>query len=278
MKNKKILLIIALFLLPFNFINIFMTTTWGYLNKDSEDIRTIEQFIDDKIQEHEDDSQAHAEAGESIAVHRENTVVDHPAGSILSDKTTMTEVFLLEHWSTLDSWTLEGDVQVGALGNIEMVIVSPSSLTAKLFTYPVVPWQFIHWGYDMLFQTMFWFDDTTLTQQGRFGFYVPATPSSNGFGFKIINGIMHAHSKTTPDGEQLTELDIDFAQSHIYRTHYRKDEGLINYYVDGNLLATHNITATGAMGTAAILLETTASTGNEYTIFLGQSLFSRNLL
>jgi hypothetical protein len=259
-------------------INIFMTTTWGYLAKDSEDPRTIEEFIDDKIQEHEDDSQAHAEAGESIAVHRENTVVDHPAGSILADKTTMNEVFILENWATLDAWTTSGDVQNGALGNIEMVIVSPSVLTSKLYTFPSVPYQFINWDYDMLYQTMFWFDDVTTTQQARFGYYLPASPTGNGFGFKIIDGVLHAHSKTTPDGEELTELDIDYDISHVYRTHYREEEGLINYYVDGNLLATHEVTPTGFFSGAGILAEVQGATGDEYTCFLGQSLFSRSLV
>ena len=269
------LLTLFVLFLPLNFMDAF---TWGNTPKDAEDPTTIEEYIATAIQDHLDDPDAHALEGQSIAIHRENQVVDHPAGSILSDKTTMYEVFMSEHWTSIDTWSSVGDVQVGSLGNIEMLIYGPSNFTSRLYSYPNVPYPFQSYDFDRLFQTTFWTDDVTLTQQARLGFYIPGSPTGNGFGFKIIDGVVNAHSKTTPDGEQLTALSIDYGQSHIYRVHHRVAEGIINFYVDGNLLATHTITRTGSAPTEGILFEFEGGSGDEYTAFVGQSVFSRSLI
>ncbi len=59
---------------------------WGLLEKSQVDNETIEQAIDRLITAHLADAGAHALAAESLKVHKDQVVVDHPADSIITDK------------------------------------------------------------------------------------------------------------------------------------------------------------------------------------------------
>lgn len=59
---------------------------WGELQKAQDDSRTIEEFIDDKIVEHEEDPEAHLGEGESLQAHKSESIIDHPAQSVVVDK------------------------------------------------------------------------------------------------------------------------------------------------------------------------------------------------
>lgn len=59
---------------------------WGMLQKSMDDDETIEEAISRLITAHEGDPEAHLGAGESLETHRQNDIIDHPAGSIMPDK------------------------------------------------------------------------------------------------------------------------------------------------------------------------------------------------
>lgn len=66
--------------------------TWGLIPKSQVDPETIEQAIARMIGEHEADPVSHNGPDEAIAVHRQNEIIDHKAGSVLADKWTMSEL------------------------------------------------------------------------------------------------------------------------------------------------------------------------------------------
>ena len=61
---------------------------WGLLPKAQDDGTTIDEAIAAAIVAHEEDPDAHMGTGESIDVHRANTVIDHPQASVVPDKLT----------------------------------------------------------------------------------------------------------------------------------------------------------------------------------------------
>jgi len=61
--------------------------TWGSLQKSTTDDETIEQAIGRLISDHEADASAHLGAGESLEAHKTAEVIDHPAQSVVIDKT-----------------------------------------------------------------------------------------------------------------------------------------------------------------------------------------------
>jgi hypothetical protein len=60
---------------------------WGLMQKSQEDPRTIEEVIADMIVEHEEDPTAHLGEGESLQAHKSDSIIDHPAQSVVLDKT-----------------------------------------------------------------------------------------------------------------------------------------------------------------------------------------------
>jgi hypothetical protein len=79
--NLKRLLFLILILI------IFMAEPlWGELAKSLDSNETIEQAITRIVSEHNDDTEAHLGAGQSLNSHKTETIIDHPAHSIVMDK------------------------------------------------------------------------------------------------------------------------------------------------------------------------------------------------
>lgn len=60
---------------------------WGMMQKAQDDPETIEQAIARMIAEHEADPEAHLGEGESLSMHKHEEIIDHPAQSVVLDKT-----------------------------------------------------------------------------------------------------------------------------------------------------------------------------------------------
>jgi hypothetical protein len=60
--------------------------TWGEMPESQISDKTIAEKIAEMISDHEADPTSHMGIGESIDEHRKNTVIDHPAQSVLADK------------------------------------------------------------------------------------------------------------------------------------------------------------------------------------------------
>lgn len=62
------------------------TQTWGMTPKSQIDNEKIEEAIDRIVQAHDDDPDAHLDAGQALQSHRASEVIDHLAESIVNDK------------------------------------------------------------------------------------------------------------------------------------------------------------------------------------------------
>lgn len=60
---------------------------WGELEKAQDSNQTIEQAIAAAIVAHEEDPTAHLGVGESLQSHKHDPIIDHPAQSVVLDKT-----------------------------------------------------------------------------------------------------------------------------------------------------------------------------------------------
>ncbi len=89
---------------------------WGQLEKSQDDSQTIEEAIAAAIVAHEEDPTAHLGPGESLQAHKADDIIDHPAQSVVLDKTPYQnyEQFLNglgeQNWSNEDgSWNINSD-------------------------------------------------------------------------------------------------------------------------------------------------------------------------
>lgn len=65
---------------------------WGDLQKSQVDPHTIDEEIDDKIQAHDDDPDAHLDPTQSLQSHKASEIIDHLAESIIEDKIATGEI------------------------------------------------------------------------------------------------------------------------------------------------------------------------------------------
>jgi len=94
---------------------------WGLLEKALGTAQTIDEAIAQAIVAHEEDPTSHLGAGESLQAHKSDSVIDHPAQSVVLDKTPYQDYsefqqgIGLQDWSNeVGSWSSNIDTQVAA--------------------------------------------------------------------------------------------------------------------------------------------------------------------
>lgn len=97
-----------------------MAEVWGLMPKSQVDNQTIEEAIAAAIVDHESDEEAHLGAGESLAAHKSYEKIDHPAGSVVSDKVGMFDFSWSTDFSDLSRMTVVGDYYAGGVQGLEL--------------------------------------------------------------------------------------------------------------------------------------------------------------
>lgn len=91
-----------------------MNQTWEQIPKNIGDNSTIEQAIDAKIVDHNNDAGAHLGADQALQSHRANEIIDHLAESVVNDKLKRTArrfVAVVDPSSVADFDTIAGAVE-----------------------------------------------------------------------------------------------------------------------------------------------------------------------
>ncbi len=92
------------------FLIIMSVITWGALAKALNDNETIEEAVTRFIQAHEDDADAHIESGESLYAHKHSGIIDHLAGSIVTDKLDPLDFLINQAWPDKSAMNSQGEV------------------------------------------------------------------------------------------------------------------------------------------------------------------------
>ena len=92
------------------------TTVWGTLPKAQDNATTIDSEISAAIAAHNADPDAHTATGQALDLHRVNEVLDHPAGSIVSDKFTGTSNLIFCNFETLAGWAASAGITLSFPG------------------------------------------------------------------------------------------------------------------------------------------------------------------
>lgn len=114
-------LTLALFIIPKPSYTVDMADpVWGTLPKAQDNPQTIDEAIAAAIAAHEADPTAHMGAGESIDVHRKQDIIDHPAGSIVGDKTQSESYNLVFDFINLASFTVVGETEIDGWPGVQL--------------------------------------------------------------------------------------------------------------------------------------------------------------
>ena len=229
---------------------------WGNLQKSQIDPETIEEAIDRIIQAHEDDPNAHVEAGESLQSHKAQEIIDHVVASIIADKIKDGEIkinkldwdraILGPSFESLDGWG-QSAVGVGAAITINVGICRIKSGQAvgnitRIYidhgTDPVME------AKDPFFQCIVDFSSAPAAEDVRVcsGLDDPFNINTDSFGFmwESDDNKMYAFSY---DGAALTQTEIVGYEKNKVNTLKAAmfDNGeTIKFYVNGVLKTTHS--------------------------------------
>lgn len=231
-----------------------MVTVWGLLTKSLTDSETIEEMVDRKIAEHEENPEAHMGTGESIDVHRKNEIVDHKAGSILADKTTMTEIFITDHLMNMDAFAVVGEVSNYNYPEVRFYLEEGYIPLSKITSDVELLYPLNQLEKDTMFQVAVKFDTSTQPDEAFWGYghYGSSLTDALGFRFKdgVLKGIVkdYAHEFLTP------ALTVDVTTTHIYRIQYIAEENILYFYIDGQKVYEWTPTFTPSESDAGILV------------------------
>ena len=263
-KNLTISFIILCFILGifkvslsyYNLINKTMADpVWGQLAKAQDDDETIEEAIVRLIGTHESDSGAHTGSGESLETHKTQEAVDHPAGSILADKDTMTEFVIKDDLKSLDGWSKVGDITNNDWPGVALYVEYGATNESSMYVQSTVPSSFFNTGFDMMFQVVAKFDLSNDKYEAWLGMAIDDILPSDGFGFIFEDGETKAVFAIGSTRVFSSAITNDETKEHVYRCQFETLTGNAYFYIDGTLVATlskptgtGNLDVGGSMG------------------------------
>lgn len=211
---------------------------WGGLAKAQDDPETIEEAIARMIDEHKDDTDAHAEEGQSLTLHRANEVVDHPEGSVLADKESFTETIFKTSFEAIDAWQQWGYVALLDLGNVRILAEEGTWDYSHIHTLLDVEGDFADPNRDSMFQA-----NLKLFYNGVSKFFwgplTKAYPGAYyGYGFQYENNQLRGGIFHQASGYITLPIDVDVTKYHVYRAQIHAEEKEVRFFVDGVLKAT----------------------------------------
>ena len=227
--------------------------TWNSLAKSGVDSETIEEAIERIVEAHNDDDTAHMGAGQSIDEHRKETTLDHPVGSVLADKETITEFNYkttfesISGFSTVgtvgnSSWpgvTLEvedGNVELSRLAINLLGIISGSAFTK-----------------DFLIELEFNADTAGTTYELYAGFDSSAANVPNDFGVRVVGGQLRSFATINSTYTESGNLGAINGSVSRVRMQYIASEAKIYVYLDGVEVETMDVTTSLNRGNQFII-------------------------
>jgi hypothetical protein len=223
---------------------LIMVTVWGLLTKSLTDSETIEEMVDRKIAEHEENPEAHMGDGESIDVHRKTDIVDHKVGSVVYDKTTMKEFVYTNSFDSLTGFNTGGDVDVNGENALYLYIESgavENSFASKEFFRPS---PFMTTTKDFLLQFLSQMDFGNNNQKVYLGYAENSGNTGDFIGFYKNGATLKARVKIGASTVDSSAITCDTNEAHVYRIQHIAGENKFYFFIDGVNVAT--ISYTGA--------------------------------
>lgn len=220
---------------------------WGELPKAQDDPQTIAEAIAAAIAAHEADPDAHLGDGESLESHRANEIIDHPAGSVLADKWTLSQAEYTTLFESLGGFGITGEVDQLFPG---VQIISNGSGSGHLSALDIdleSASEVFFPGGDFLFQFIF-NADTFSGGHLLFNFgYGVVHNNKAGVGLVIDDSVASFYSAQengtvidTLSWPSFTDVDL----TYVVRLQHNSGDNFVTVYINGEVLGTLDWTLT----------------------------------
>jgi hypothetical protein len=212
---------------------IMADAVWGLLAKSGVDPEKIEYAIVRLIAVHEADPTSHLGVGESLEAHKADPVIDHPAGSVLTDKLSNSELWWQSNFSDIALWTTF-DVHDYDWPGMSIPETGTPATTSYLYTNMAGMFGFaLPLSYDYFWQAFLLEEHSGTGNVGEFGFGVLDGTPYNGFGFRSDDDKCYAFFRSHTVESTVELADLSFDQFHLYRAQFVADEQAVHFYIDG---------------------------------------------
>ena len=238
MDRKKTIIAFLVFVICFSIMADVMV--WGSLQKAQDDPTTIDEAIATAIANHNADSAGHLVSGGSLTNHKANDVIDHPVGSVLGDKKTMSELFFQTQFENSAIFGTHGSPTF-AFPGFRMVLSATTFTNRKEVNFDGSSVGFVYsYATDFLFQFSFNVQDSrNATFVGQLGF-TTGSSTENGVGLEVVAGVAKFFV-AKENGSSKSYLSFPtYADDtpFVVRLQFVQSTGKIFVYVNGELLGT----------------------------------------
>lgn len=241
---------------------------WGQLQKSTEDTETIEQAIARMISEHNDDPESHMLEGQSIDVHRKDTVVDHPAGSIYPDKISYSDLQFHTRFENLGMFTMVGTVSNASWPGLSFDCYDGG---ADLVTVRANVIGIINTGsldHDVLIDTYFMRDTVDDSSTFASGIYNTGMDTLS-LGFRMVGGqIRGVYRSGSTEYETGDLFEVPQGEVVFVRVFYNQIEDTIYIYVNGaELSAVEPVGAISISNQLGLRADANTEEGGVYRVY-----------
>jgi len=252
---------------------------WGELEKSVDDPETIEEAIARLILAHNEDSESHLGSGQSLEAHKAEEIIDHPAGSVLADKMTMTEMDFYTMFESLDSWTHSGLVFNDSWPGLHIDGNDGGSNTAYIFSDQGFPESFFNLDFTMLLEFY-----SRLSSPSNVEIFIgsfnlnPTLLNFRGIGFYYSDNIVYGVISDGTTRLQTSSLGVDTSLNHVYRAYYDQDTKLVTFFVDGFEIVSLDASSLSGSDSLAFQAYLKTSDSSSTICFIYSLRFSQNLI
>lgn len=244
--------------------------TWGLMPKSGVDLQTVDEAIAAAIAAHEADATAHLGTGESIDEHRKEGVIDHPAGSVLADKRTMTELSIDHDFSNISAWHTVGVVSNDDWPGVNLYVEWGGVNTSTIYLTPQIPSPFDSYDFDSTMQVLCKFFEDSSRINGQI--------SMGSYGYKITSGVLRAYIKNGSSFVYSESIAIDLTGTHLYRMQLNVTEGVATFFIDGEQVASLNVPPNSPDTDDGPLISVTITGNTDGNVWVADLHFSRAII
>lgn len=207
---------------------------WGNLAKSADDTLRIEQSVEDYVEGHNENVNAHQIAGSSLYMHRVNEILDHALGSISLAHLLSDSYLILTCFENISSWSTSGHISTNIF-NAGLFTDATTNYASEAQMWDILMGNVMDFSKNPFFQTTVFLQDTTnqvvYFVAGRF--WTP--PTTDYFGFKVVNNTLYA-CWTHGEVESTYEITgITLTARNVYRAYIDSANSKLYFYVNGVL-------------------------------------------
>jgi hypothetical protein len=229
LKNICIFLLIIFNLI----INIMSLENWGGMTKAQDDSTTIDEAIASAILAHEEDSESHMGAGESIENHRQNDVLDHPQGSVVADKRQVSQLEMTTCFESVAGWIISAVTRFNEFGYFYIATNTTVNNSAVATFEDGVPILCEHLEKNPLFQVAF---QIATGAVGEYNLNLSLTGEIDynlGFGFRVSDLRLYGLFNDGTDLHSVSLYTLSRNTLYVARAFINKSTGDVEFWLNG---------------------------------------------